>query len=160
MTETAGLTAEEYEVLREYLTKAAYERGYEDGAFRAIGEIRPDWLAVMDVVQYDERERWLVETQASGAAAIVARDVAPWLGQWVQLLLGSSKSVSREDGAPSRGPLLGLPGEYVGDAPRSAVESQDRTVSPSTNHECLCEGEFIWACGPECECFHHAAGAG
>jgi hypothetical protein len=23
--------------------------------------------------------------------------------------------------------------------------------------ECVCEGEFIWACGPECDCFHHAA---
>ena len=21
--------------------------------------------------------------------------------------------------------------------------------------ECLCEGEFIWACGPECRCYHH-----
>jgi hypothetical protein len=21
---------------------------------------------------------------------------------------------------------------------------------------CICEGEFIWACGPECDCFHHA----
>lgn len=21
---------------------------------------------------------------------------------------------------------------------------------------CTCEGEFIWACGPECDCFHHA----
>jgi hypothetical protein len=23
--------------------------------------------------------------------------------------------------------------------------------------ECLCEGEFTWACGPECECWHHTA---
>lgn len=21
--------------------------------------------------------------------------------------------------------------------------------------ECTCEGEFIWACGPECNCYHH-----
>ena len=21
--------------------------------------------------------------------------------------------------------------------------------------ECTCEGEFVWACGPECTCFHH-----
>jgi len=22
-------------------------------------------------------------------------------------------------------------------------------------NDCTCEGEFIWACGPECDCFHH-----
>ena len=21
--------------------------------------------------------------------------------------------------------------------------------------DCTCEGEFVWACGPECSCFHH-----
>lgn len=24
-----------------------------------------------------------------------------------------------------------------------------------TGRTCVCEGEFIWACGPECPCFHH-----
>lgn len=24
-----------------------------------------------------------------------------------------------------------------------------------TEPECTCEGEFTWACGPECDCYHH-----
>lgn len=27
----------------------------------------------------------------------------------------------------------------------------------STARDCTCEGEFIWACGPECDCYHHLA---
>lgn len=33
------------------------------------------------------------------------------------------------------------------------------TDLPQTpSRECVCEGEFIWACGPECDCYHHTDG--
>jgi len=46
-----------------------------------------DFAAVLrahgDVVEYDEHEGWLVQTQPNGASAIIARDVEPGFGRWV-----------------------------------------------------------------------------
>jgi hypothetical protein len=42
------------------------------------------------------------------------------------LVVGPSTPVTREAGAPARGPLLGQPEGYMEDAPRLPVESQAR----------------------------------
>jgi hypothetical protein len=38
---------------------------------------------------------------------------------------------------------------------KRAETAEARAALPAPSPDCTCEGEFIWACGPECTCFHH-----
>jgi hypothetical protein len=58
---------------------------------------------------------------------------------------------------PDGGAFRDRPTQHSKDACRLAMYYLWRDHVPALKQgRCICEGEFIWACGPECECFHHA----